>query len=724
MYTKIYQYSENIINDICRDFGGFIPISITTQYHKNKSNEYYSNVIMTYDTETSTVFKYPNGIWDRYHYCFDEKNYNEKQNFFTVNYNDLECHTLVYLWSFAIYTPLWAIAIYGRENEEFKEFLLSLKKQIELQEKKDIILTVYIHNLSFDFTNSLANIFEFKKVFARKPHKPMYCESSENIIFKCSYFLENSSLKNLTKENNFFKKMSEFDDYLTVRTPKTKLSKKIIKYSVLDVLSLSESLQKELDFYKNIYKIPITSTGKLRLEVKEWNENNTTATNRDSHAIPDAEQYEKMLDCFQGGDTHANCLYVNEDLCDIDSFDRRSSYPAVMVTKKFPCEKFSTEIPRQWRKYYKSDKYCFIGKFAFFDIHYKKNLMPYIKSSKCKLLEKCRYDNGRVWKSKYLEMYLTDIDLELIMKTYFFKYMICLDLLIAQKDFLTDIEREFILKNYELKTTLKNVAGEEENYKRKKNNINSEFGRNVQHIIENVIEYIDGEWVETEPTIEEISKKLQKMRTKKQYTMYARGIFITAYARQELYKGIECFEENIVYDDTDSCKGFLTAEIKQKFDTLNGQIIAELKQVLPENLFKMAMPTDKQGNLQIIGTWECETEKHKYDKFKTFGSKKYVIESANETKCTISGLSKEAGKYYKFDDITIDTLFTSDKSGRTVAKYQTEQPVANIGGYISKQKISLSIIPSTYKLGMVDDYIFHIISVKENKKNEKILQRR
>lgn len=716
MYTKIYQYSKNLINDICRDFGGFIPISVTTQYHKNKSNEYYTNVIMTYDTETSTVFKYPDGIWDRYHYCFDEKNYNEKQNFFTVNYNDLDCHTLVYLWSFAIYTPLWSIAVYGRENEEFKDFLLSLKNQIEQQERKDIILTVYVHNLSFDFTNSLTNIFKFKKVFARKPHKPIYCEAEENIFFKCSYFLENSSLKNLTKENKFFKKMSEFDDYLTVRTPRMELSKTLIKYSILDVLSQAESLQKELDFYKNIYKIPLTSTGKLRLEVKEWNKDNTTATTRDSHAIPDIIDYEKMLDCFQGGDTHANCLYVEEVLYNIDSFDRRSSYPAVMITKKFPCEKFSLEIPRTWKKYYKSDKYCFIGKFAFFDVQYNKQLMPYIKSSKCSLLKKCRYDNGRVWKAKYLEIYLTDIDLDLVLKTYSYKYMICIDLLIAQKDFLTDTEREFILKNYEFKTTLKNVAGEEENYKRSKNNINSEFGRNVQHIIENDIEYINGEWQEKEPTEQEIVDKLKKMRTRKQYTMYARGIFITAYARYELYKGIECFGKNIVYVDTDSCKGILTEEIKKKFDILNEKIIEELKQVLPNKLLKMAMPTDRKGNIQIIGTWDWETEKNKYDRFKTYGSKKYIIKSENTTECTISGLSKEAGKFYNFDDITMNTLFTSDKSGRTVAKYQTEQPIANIGGYISKQKISLSIIPSTYKLGMADDYIFQIISVKENEK--------
>lgn len=181
------------------------------------------------------------------------------------------------------------------------------------------------------------------------------------------------------------------------------------------------------------------------------------------------------------------------------------------------------------------------------------------------------------------------------------------------------------------------------------------------------------------------------------------------------------FWKNIVYVDTDSCKGILNEEINQKFDILNEKIIDELKQVLPEKLLKMAMPVDRKGNIQIIGTWDWETETHKYGRFKTFGSKKYVVESGNKTECTISGLSKEAGKYYKFDDISINTLFTSDKSGRTVAKYQTEQPIANVGGYISKQKISLTIIPSTYKLGMTDDYIFQIISVKENEKDEKIL---
>ena len=646
-----------------------------------------------------------------------------------------EKYACMYVWQFGINGQ----CIFGRTWDEFLELcdVLTMYTTCQCQPSiSDIIngtgdrlrFIVYVHNLGYEF-QFFRKYFNWNTVFTDTTRKPIYALTENGLEFRDSLRLTGLSLEksceNLTRYH--VKKMVGDLDYKLLRGPRTPLTEKELGYIRHDVTSLNAIIKEKMEFEGNdLSQVPYTNTGYVRRETRNKCYNrkykNEYVKLMNELIIPDLECYNILKEGFAGGFTHASYLWVGRDIKGkIDSFDFTSSYPAVMVTKKFPCEKFSLEIPRTWKKYYKSEKYCFIGKFAFYDIQYNKKLMPYIKSSKCMLLKKCRYDNGRVWKAKYLEIYLTDIDLELILKTYSFKYMICIDLMIAQKDFLTDTEREFILKNYEFKTTLKNVAGEEENYKRSKNNNNSEFGRNVQHIIENDIEYIDGEWQQKEPTEQEIMDKLKKMRGKKQYTMYARGIFITAYARCELYKGIECFGKNIVYVDTDSCKGILNEEIKQKFDTLNEKIIAELKQVLPDKLLKMAMPSDRKGNLQIIGTWDWETEKHKYDRFKTFGSKKYVVESDNKTECTISGLSKQAGKYYKFDDISMNTLFTSDKSGRTVAKYQTEQPVANIGGYISKQKISLSIIPSTYKLGMTDDYIFQIISVKENEKNEKIL---
>ena len=49
-------------------------------------------------------------------------------------------------------------------------------------------------------------------------------------------------------------------------------------------------------------------------------------------------------------------------------------------------------------------------------------------------------------------------------------------------------------------------------------------------------------------------------------------------------------------------------------------------------------------------------------------------------------------------------LFTSDISGRTVAVYQTEQPPLTYNGHTYTDKVSLSLLPTTYQLGMTSEY--------------------
>lgn len=693
------------LKQVIQMFGGFIPLNICTQYHKDKGNEYHCNTVMTFDTETTTVFKYPSGIWDRYHYCFDSKNYDKKQNFFTVDYNTLDVHTLVYLWTFSIYTDKWDVTFYGRTNEDFKNFISELKEQIEMQERREVILYIYVHNLAFDFTNSLENIFIFKKVFARKSHKVIYCETDSNIVFRCSYFLSNSSLANVSKENKKYKKITSFSDYNEVRTPSTDISD-VLEYACFDTLSLAEYIERERKYYKYIYKIPLTSTGKLRRAVKEANTGNVKAYNRDKASVPSLEMYEILLKVFQGGDCHANSLYVGDDVEDVDSFDRRSSYPAVMISKKYPCEPFFEENPNDWEEYLNNSEYCSIGLYEFTEINFKK-ILPYIKSSKCEVIKRCRYDNGRVFKAEYVKIWLTDVDVVQVKKCYRIKTVRCERLFTSHKAYLTDVERMFILECYWDKTTLKGIEPEKENYMRKKNYINALFGREVQRPvdIETTFDNKSGEWEEKEPTTEEIEKRLEYLRKNNKMTMYARGVYVTAYARQELLRGIEIFGENHIYNDTDSSKGILTPDILKKFYLLNKKLIEELREACssPE-MFKKCFPRDSKGRYQILGTWEHETYRSKYDKFKTFGSKKYLDSRQGNFEMTISGLSKKASDNYSYEDVKIGTLFKSDKSGRTLAIYQTEQPQANIQGYISEQKRSLSIQPTTYRLGYSDEY--------------------
>lgn len=114
--------------------------------------------------------------------------------------------------------------------------------------------------------------------------------------------------------------------------------------------------------------------------------------------------------------------------------------------------------------------------YEFSDVNYKK-ILPYLKSSKCEILKKCRYDNGRVFKADYVKIWLTDVDVVQVLKCYRIKSVRCERLFTSHKAYLTDTERMFILDCYWDKTTLKAIESEKENYMRKKNYINALFGR-------------------------------------------------------------------------------------------------------------------------------------------------------------------------------------------------------------------------------------------------------
>ena len=218
-----------------------------------------------------------------------------------------------------------------------------------------------------------------------------------------------------------------------------------------------------------------------------------------------------------------------------------------------------------------------------------------------------------------------------------------MELYTAGMTYLTYAERDFILTLYENKTRLKGVPGREEDYKRSKNFINSEFGRNVTRPVDATVEF-DNELKDfkepKQPTREEIAKKFKKMSGKEQYTMFARGVFITAWARYELYRGIDICGDKHVYNDTDCCKFIYDEKIIKKFAILNEQIKQEAKDALPPELYARVAPVDKKGIEHFIGTWDWETKGKPYVKFKTMGAKKYACQFEDGSiELTVSGLS-------------------------------------------------------------------------------------
>lgn len=709
---RFFHYTE--LKRIVASFGGWLPVNIQKVHHKDGTNTAILNHVCTYDTETTTLFFYDN-CWKLYDSKRDINNYNIDEKLSRtdlINFNEVPAHTIVYLWTFTLYTEKWQLTVYGRRNSEFKEFIEMLQNQLSIQEHQDVSIQIYVHNLGFDFTNSLQNIFKFQEVFCRKPHRPMKVKVNNLLEFRCSYFLENSSLANLTKDNKKYKKIADFKDYNKIRLPHTDLSNDpVLEYAALDTASLAESVNETFKQYGRIDKIPLTSTGKLRLYVKKYRAKDRKSINRDKACVPRLKMYRIQYATFQGGDTHTNPNYSGKLLELLDGWDRRSSYPAVMVTKMLPSSPFYQEHTYMWKDLMNSEKKCFIGLFTFYEVECKFPI-PYAKMSKSfhiKMGKDGLYDNGRIFKCEQFSMYCTNIDVELLEKSYKIKSITCEELYVANKAYLTDTERRMILEFYYNKTQLKNVKGEEENYARNKAYLNSDFGRNVTALLDAEVTY-DNEtmdWIVRQLTDEEAEEKLEKLRNKPQFTMYARGVFITAWARWELYRGIEIFGANHVYNDTDSVKGFMTEEIYQKFIELNKLIIEETRKALPEELFELSHPVTVYNEEQPIGTWEHETEKHKYAKFIAFGSKKYayVYEGSDEVHVTISGLSKKAGKHLKnIEELKIGKLFTTEESGRTVARYQTDQPPLQVDGYTYTDKCSLSIVPSTYTLGITDEY--------------------
>lgn len=171
-----------------------------------------------------------------------------------------EYKSCMYIWMFSINDKVY----YGRTWEQLKSFLVRLDYY---NTNKKI---VFVHNLAFEF-QYLKSVFKFESVVARKKHKVMKCNMQDfNIEFRCTYMMSNCALKQLPK---IFmlpveKKVGDLD-YTLMRTPATELTEKELGYCEYDCLVVYHYIKRELETYIRVDKIPITSTGHVRRELKE-----------------------------------------------------------------------------------------------------------------------------------------------------------------------------------------------------------------------------------------------------------------------------------------------------------------------------------------------------------------------------------------------------------------------------------------------------------------------
>lgn len=579
----------------------------------------------------------------------------------TTNIQDIK-QGVMYIWQ--VYFN--GHVIIGRKWSEFIYFIEKICTHAHYN------IVCYVHNLSFEFAY-IRELFRWDDVKILKNHTILTC-SYKKITFKCSYLLTHMSLDKFTEKMNVQHKKLKGDifDYNKKRYWNTHIKGYELLYCVNDVVGLHEALTL---YYanenKNIYNMPLTSTGFVRKELKQ----NVRMIIGQQYARQRALSLEQYIFChkaFRGGNTHANKFYTGQVLKNIYSVDIKSSYPAQICLQKYPVTPFSKiyEYTQKEIEYYIQGGTTAILMCIDFESMKLKDRTcpcPYISLSKIEKPKNFIIDNGRVLICDSGRMYITDIDYKIIAEQYSFdcvKITACM----SKYGYIPIPYIKTVLHYFELKENLKK---EPYYYMRAKEKLNAIYGVLVTAILRDNIKYKNGEFI-TVP----VNREKEIMENKeKNVLLYQFGVWVTAWGRYELQKVIDMCGQDFVYCDTDSVK-FKNHIHLQQIEKYNTDIRQRAKE-------RGIIVNDK-----VMGVFELETC---YKNFVTLGAKKYAYtDRYNTLSVTVSGVRKGAEQELK-NIKRFKTGFCFKEHGGTEGRYNDFY-----GEYYVNEHLKLEISENLY----------------------------
>lgn len=589
--------------------------------------------------------------------------------------------------------------VFGRRWESYMELLQKIKAHLNLGERKKMV--IYVHYLSHEFA-FIRSFFDWEDVFARGEHKIMRA-SIDGFEFRCSYFLSNESLEKFTEHQGaVYRKVKSdtFDelngieyDYKKYRNPDTELTDDELAYCYNDVMGLWEAVSNLLKD-DTLHTIPLTSTGYVRRDVRNAVKGRKYSNYIRTLAL-NLEQYELCKEAFRGGDTHAQHKSIGEIWENVDSFDFSSSYPYVIMSRLFPSGPFIAVGADQFVRYYKQG-YAMIFRLRLMGVNMKNYRdMPYVPKSHCRNLSKnYLYDNGRIIKADELEITVTEIDYRIICDIYEFDSQQVRDLYIAPKAYLPEGIRKTTLEYFEKKTLLKGVKGKEQEYMKSKNKLNAIFGMMVTDILQDNWIWEDGE-LKSVP-VDEAEAMESHYKSYKLFLAYQWGIWITAYARERLHESRRLFNYETIYNDTDSDK--VPEGYRDVVEEYNNKV---MKEIMACPIIPVAV--DAKGIRHYMGTLDYEGT---YDKFITWGAKKYATMKDGKIEITVAGLSKKLGAEQLEKDgfEAFSPGWQVSPSGNLTAYYGVEAPhEITDGGCTFLTGSYVALIESSYILNITPD---------------------
>ncbi len=763
-HTNITQFSshdelDNIKFNITRDS--------TSRYE-----QYVCQNIITFDIETSNLFVDPKthiAEGFRFDIALSDPDYYKKLVPISCMYI-WQCAVETYDHDIRVFS--------GRTWESFDKFLHHLTENVRLaafsnwqsikafgreeclksvmRAKQSVRMFVEIHNLSFEFGH-LRNLYneEFAYVskngrgatFARSARKPMKTFLTMNKVkveFRDTYVLTQKSLAHWCEDNNLpVKKLEEPKDYyLKVRTPLSTLSQEDLQYSINDVVCMVYGIDEYRTKYRTMENIPLTQTGTVRRVCVEriaqvnpaWSSLCTEITKNYS-----LDFFRHLTEAFLGGWTHANAIYNGQTLHNVRHFDFASSYPTVMTTRTFPIFEFTECSVNEYDELVSQDlnapdlKYHFILTVKVTDFT-SKTENTFWSSSKCKMgslmgwFEDGEYinpniDNGKIYSAHEAIVTLTDLDWEIFRQAYDIESFEVINLWKAKAGYLPFEIIETILYYYGYKTTLKtgpdNEAEEElairiSKYVESKQFINSIYGVSVTKVVTDTIMFLESGWKKI--PLDEDGFKQQIYATKEDNTFlsYQLGIFVTAWARYNLWSIILPLDRYVLYGDTDSLflrEGFNMSVIDEynKQNDLRQEAVVDYYQFFGKELtVDMYRPKTNEGKIKSLGRFE---EEDMALDFRTLGAKRYVIRTEKGIECTIAGLPKEAGrnKIKSVDEFNNALKWNCKESMKQTAVYNDDQIDAIItdsegNTYHSVDQYGIVIMPVGFDLSLSSEY--------------------
>lgn len=595
----------------------------------------------------------------------------------------------------------------------------------------------YIHNLSYEF-QWFRKWRNWISVFSTEKRCPLYALDDKGIEYRCSYQLSGYSLAkvgdNLVKYKTE-KKVGDLD-YSLIRHSKTPLTEKEIGYIIGDGDVVMCYIQEEIEnHHNNISLLPLTKTGKIRSYVRrnclysgkhhdDYRKFKRYQNIMKHLPIVSLNEYEQLKRAFAGGFTHANGYYVGRISNNVHSFDFTSSYPAVMIAEKFPMEQGELITIKGKEDFERNMKlYCCLFDVTFINIESTFMFEHPISVSKCYRKINYSSDNGRLVMADEISITLTEQDYYIIRKFYKWDKMKVKNFRRYRKNYLPHDFVRSILYLYKKKTELKDVIDKVAEYMNSKEMLNSCFGMSVTDICRNETVYENGLWEDIPPNSED---ELKKYNTKKnRFLCYQWGVWVTAYARRNLFTAIYELKEDYRYSDTDSVK-FVNLEKHQKyFDNYNSKIVKKLEMAMDFHSFNMKdiRPKTIDGIEKIIGVWDYEGY---YDQFKSLGAKRYMIHNKDGWSLTVSGVNKKIAipyLYKKYDDHIIDKfedglIIPKGYTGKNIHTYIDEETSGDIVDYLGNKSTyhemsSVHMEETSYELSLSREFIDYLFDIKD-----------